>query len=191
MKLILASASPRRRALMGVLGLDFTVQVSDCDEQMDTQQPITQLVTGLALQKAQAVAAAVPEPAVVLGADTVVACGQQVLGKPKDAADARRMLHMLSGRTHSVYTGFALVRTADGKTITDCEESRVTFKTLTDSEIDAYIAAGEPMDKAGAYSIQGTASSFVRRLDGDYNNVVGLPLYKLSKYLYQLIEEEL
>ena len=168
---------------MGVLGLDFTVQVSDCDEQMDTQQPITQLVTGLALQKAQAVAAAVPEPAVVLGADTVVACGQQVLGKPKDAADAARMLRSLSGRPHRVYTGYCLRGPSvdlSGHVVTE-----VFFNDLSDEWIAGYVATGSPLDKAGAYGIQDDAR-LVRRVCGSYTNVVGLPEEEIRARLAEL-----
>lgn len=184
MKIILASASPRRKSLMEVLGLDFDIIVSDCEEKIDSNLNIEDIVMSLALQKAEAVAASVEEDSLVIGADTVVYCDGEILGKPKDFDDASRMLNLLNNKTHNVYTGFAVINTSDNSVITDFEKSDVTFKNLTQNEIDDYIRTCDPLDKAGSYSIQGIASSFIDKLEGDYNNVVGLPIYKLSKYLY-------
>lgn len=184
MKIILASASPRRKALMQVLGLNFEIIVSECDETIDNSLPVCEIVKQLSLKKALAVSEEIKEDALIIGADTVVAYNDCILGKPKDTADAKNMLNMLSGKTHHVYTGFTIIRTSDKKIISDFEKTDVTFKTLTENEIENYIATKDPMDKAGSYSIQGIASSFVTELKGDYNNVVGLPIYKLSRYLY-------
>ncbi len=175
-RLILASASPRRRELLAELGLPFEVRATEVDESPLAGEEPAALVARLALAKARAAA----EPgAIVLGADTVVVAGEVVFGKPRDATAARGMLAELSGRTHSVWTGVALVR-GDAS---DPSEARVRscrtgvrFRVLSSAEIDAYVASGEPLDKAGAYAIQGGAQSFVEELDGDYTNVVGLPL---------------
>ncbi len=184
MKIILASASPRRKNLMDVLGLDFEIKISNCEEIIDKNNNVEDIVMSLSIQKAQAVAKKSDCNCLIIGADTVVSYQNEILGKPKDRDDAIRMLKLLSGNTHSVYTGFTIIRTSDNTTITDYEKSDVRFKELSDDEIINYINTNDPMDKAGAYSIQGTASSFVESLIGDYNNVVGLPIYKLSKYLY-------
>lgn len=184
MKIILASASPRRKSLMDVLGLNFEVKVSDCEEKIDINANVEDIVMSLSLQKAQAVAKESDKDSIVIGADTVVSYQNEILGKPKDKQDAIRMLTLLGGNTHSVYTGFTIINTIDNTIITDYEKTDVTFKPLTENEIIDYVNTNDPMDKAGAYSIQGIASSFVEILDGDYNNVVGLPIYKLSKYLY-------
>lgn len=184
MKIILASASPRRKSLMDVLGLNFEIKVSDCEEKIDINANVEDIVMSLSLQKAQAVAKESDKDSIVIGADTVVSYQNEILGKPKDKQDAIRMLTLLSGNTHSVYTGFTIINTIDNTIITDYEKTDVTFKPLTENEIIDYVNTNDPMDKAGAYSIQGIASSFVEILDGDYNNVVGLPIYKLSKYLY-------
>lgn len=184
MKLILASASPRRKSLMEVLGLDFEIKVSNCKEIIDYSDKIENIVMSLALQKARDVANNSDNKCIVIGADTVVFCENEILGKPKDYEDALRMLRLLSGNTHSVYTGFSIINTANNYVITDYEKTDVTFKKLSEKEIIEYVNTANVKDKAGSYSIQGTASSFVSELNGDYNNVVGLPIYKLSKYLY-------
>lgn len=184
MKIILASASPRRSALLKVLGLDFDVIVSETDETIDGTLTVGEIVKDLSFQKASEVAKKVGSDAIVIGADTVVAIDGKILGKPSDEDEAFNMLKSLSGRTHAVFTGFTIIRTSDQKRVTDFEQTSVTFKELSDIEIKEYIKTNNTLDKAGAYSIQGTASSFVTRLDGDYNNVVGLPIYKLSRYLY-------
>lgn len=187
MNIILASASPRRKSLMEVLGVNFKIKTSNCEETIDKTQAVKDIVMSLSLQKASEVASNSEDDSIIIGADTVVSYKDEILGKPKDINDAVRMLELLSGNTHSVYTGFTIIRTSDNTIITDYEKTNVTFRKLSEKEIYDYVNTDNPMDKAGAYSIQGTASSFVTILDGDYNNVVGLPIYKLSKYLYKLI----
>ena len=169
--LVLASASPRRRDLLVRLGLDPDVRPTDSDETWPGGDPGA-AVEVIALRKARGVRA---PGALVLGADTVVVLDGDVLGKPTGTADARAMLARLSGRTHTVYTGFALVR--DGRTLTDHRATRVTFADLSRAEIDAYVATGSPLDKAGAYGIQDDAGALlVASVEGDYLAVVGLPL---------------
>ena len=181
--IILASGSPRRRELLAQIGIDFTIDVADVDEDIEADDPQS-LVEELSRRKAKAVAARHPGT-VVLGADTVVVCDDRVLGKPKDEDDALRMLTMLSGRTHQVLTGVSLVRGADGR-----EEER-TFAECTDvvmyengeDVLRSYIATGEPTDKAGAYGIQGRGAVLVKEIHGDYNNVVGLPVARVAREL--------
>jgi septum formation protein len=181
--LILASRSPRRRKLLAQLGLDFEVHPSDLDENATNHRLPEQLVEQLALEKARAVAARFPE-ALTLGADTIVVLDGDVLNKPADEAEARAMLRRLSGRTHTVYTGVALVHPASQREVVDYEATEVTFAPLTDAEIDAYVATGSPLDKAGAYGIQDDYGAvFIRRIEGDYYNVVGLPLHRLYRML--------
>ena len=185
MSLVLASASPRRRELMQTAGLRFTVHVSKAEEHIEPGTAATDAVQQLARQKAAAVAAECPND-LVIGADTVVVCDGRILGKPADTEDAFRMLRMLSGKTHCVYTGVCLVQ--NGQSETFCEKTQVTFYPLSDEEIHAYIATGEPMDKAGAYGIQGRGCTLVQSICGDYCNVVGLPVAalcrKLREYIY-------
>ena len=180
MNIVLASASPRRRELLQRAGVTFTVRVSDADEQISSDTPPHEAVMSLARQKAQAVAKSCPDD-LVIGADTVVVNDGAILGKPADAADAVRMLRMLSGKTHTVYTGVCLL--SPGKTETFFEQTQVTFYPLTQQEIEAYVATGEPMDKAGAYGIQGRGCTLVQGICGDYFNVVGLPVAALCRRL--------
>ena len=178
--LILASASPRRRELLSQAGLKFTVAAANLNEDLLPDETAAAYVQRLAEEKAQAVWNAhrslntADDPLVVLGADTCVVCDGHILGKPTDTADARRMLELLSGRTHAVLTGLAAV-TGD-KIVRDVEITQVTFNQLNDAEIARYIASGEPMDKAGAYAIQGYAARWIPRIEGCYFNVVGLPI---------------
>jgi septum formation protein len=180
--LVLASASPRRRELLTQAGFTFRIEAASIDEALRAGENPVGYVTRLAVEKAESVYARInlhnslrDEAAVVLGADTtVVAPNREVLGKPADAADAARMLRMLSGATHQVMTGVAVV-SADGTEVA-AEVTHVSVLTLSDEEIDAYIATGEPMDKAGAYAIQGYAGRWIPRIHGCYFNVVGLPL---------------
>ena len=186
MKLILASGSPRRRELMEMLcpeNLEIVPAVGE--EAADPALPPDELVKALSRAKAAEVRSrcAAPDDAVI-GADTVVALDGAVLGKPRDKADARRMLRALSGRTHTVYTGVTVLRGA--QSLSHAERTEVRFRALSDEEIERYIATGEPMDKAGAYGAQGYASLFVEHLDGDFFNVMGLPLCALGKLLKQL-----
>lgn len=178
--LILASASPRRAELLRAAGIVFDVQVADVDESRLPDEPPDRYVARLAEAKARVVAAGRPGR-VVLGADTVVVVDAQVLGKPANQADAARMLELLSGRTHLVLTGVCVVDTGPPEgghydVRVDVASTMVEFRALEPAEIAWYVASGEPVDKAGAYAIQGLASRFVTRIDGSYSNVVGLPV---------------
>lgn len=174
--LILASASPRRSELLASLGLRFRVRPTDVDETPPAGEPPAAVAALLALRKARAVRA---RSSLVLGSDTIVVLagsgGPVILGKPVDGPDAITMLRRLSGATHSVFTGVALV-SPDGRADVRAVRTDVTFRGLDDGEIDAYVRSGEPMDKAGAYGIQGGAGRFVLRVRGDYSNIIGLPL---------------
>ncbi|MDX2152298.1 MAG: Maf family protein [Bryobacteraceae bacterium] len=172
MKLVLASQSPRRRELLHNAGLPHTTRPAHIDETRLPGEPPIAYVRRLAQAKAEAVVAAPGE--IILAADTTVAIENHVLEKPADAEDARRMLRLLSGLPHQVYTGICL--RFDARLDVAHEETTVTFHPLTDEEIEAYVASGEPMDKAGAYGIQGLASKFVARVEGCFFNVVGLPV---------------
>lgn len=179
--LILASNSPRRKELLGMLGYDFEVRPSDCDETTDICDP-AKLVKELSKRKAHAVARTADDT--VIGSDTVVAIGSVILGKPKNEANAVKMLRMLSGKTHTVYTGITVIK---GNTvITDAVPCDVTFKALSEKEINDYVACGEPMDKAGAYGIQGKGSAFVEKINGDYFAVVGFPCCYVNTVLNKL-----
>lgn len=183
MKLVLASQSPRRKELLTLAGYQFTVVTADIDEsQLPDEDPID-YTTRLAVSKAQAVFERLgkPDDTVVLGADTTVAIDDLLLGKPSSAAEAHRMLLLLQGRAHAVTTGIALLCAA--RTLTHAETTSVFFSPMTTAEIDQYIATGEPMDKAGAYGIQGHALRWIPRIEGDYSNVVGLPLAATSQRL--------
>ncbi len=182
MKVILASQSPRRRELMGLFRIPFTVEVADIDEGMDPEKPPAEEVARVSCLKAMAVPHGASD--VVIGADTIVVCDGKVLGKPKDAEDAFRMLRMLSGRDHQVMTGLTVV--CGEICISSTEVTDIHFRELSDQEIRSYIATGEPMDKAGSYGIQGGAALFAERISGDYFNVVGLPVCQLGKVLRQL-----
>ena len=181
--LILASASPRRRELLTQINCNFVCRVADCTEISPAQEKNpAKLVKQNAILKALAAVDSNKPDEIILGADTVVACGSQIYGKPKDDTDAFSMLKSLSGRTHQVYTGIALVR--GGEIFHDVITTDVTMKELSDEEINRYIASGEPRGKAGAYAIQGLASVFIKKINGCYFNVVGLPLsalYDLAK----------
>lgn len=186
-RLILASASPRRRELLAQAGYTFEVQPAHINEDLRADEDPIAYVVRLAREKAQSVLAEISStsPAapqvVVLGADTTVTLDSHILAKPEDAADAARMLRLLSGRTHRVITGVALA-TAKGVEVA-AEVTGVQFHTLSDEEIAAYVATGEPMDKAGAYGIQGLAAKWIPRIEGCYFNVVGLPLALVATML--------
>ncbi len=184
-QLYLGSASPRRRELLEQVGLRFHVLAAHVPEERDGDENARVFVARVAAAKSRAVAALVrtrgyPERP-VLGADTCVLVDTRVFGKPRDETDANTMLRQLSGRTHEVITAIALAHR--GELWQACSHSRVTFKTLTDGEINAYWNSGEPSDKAGAYAIQGLGSGFVCRLEGSYSGVVGLPLFELRQLL--------
>ncbi|CAN5383212.1 Maf family protein [soil metagenome] len=183
-KLILASMSPRRKDLLTALGLTFEVQPSAIEEIMDPDLEPEQLVLNLAQQKTEDVFASitrrtVSERLLVLGADTIVVLDGKFLGKPVDRADAIAMLKRLSGRDHEVYTGvWLIVREANGSVnaTKSCERSTVFFRQLEDREMEAYVDTGEPMDKAGAYALQGIGAALVERIEGSHTNIVGLPI---------------
>ena len=185
MDIILASKSPRRRALLEQMGVrDFRIVTPDIDEHMDRDLPPAELVRQISLEKAQAVAAQADPNTVVIAADTVVALDGVVLGKPADKEEAFRMLSLLSGNRHQVYTGLTVLR--GEQVFSQWEETAVTFRSLTAEEIEAYIATGEPMDKAGAYGIQGYGALFIQGISGDYYNVMGLSVCRLGQILGQL-----
>lgn len=180
--LILASSSPRRRTLLRALGLPFTVRVPAVDESPLHGETPRAHVRRLALAKAVTVAAGVSS-GIVVGADTVVAIDGEILGKPEDPRDAARMLARLAGRTHEVWTGVAVARAGGGRPRVAAVRTRVTMKPLAAAEIRRYVAGGEPLDKAGAYALQGRGRRLVERVDGDRTNVVGLPLKALARLL--------
>ena len=182
MNLILASQSPRRRELLGLTGLDFTVRVADIDETMDADKAPFDEVARVSREKAMAVARKPGD--VVIAADTIVVCGGKVLGKPRNEEDAFRILSLLSGRDHEVMTGMTVLR--GDEIVTHTEVTKIHFRQLHPDEIRAYIATGEPMDKAGAYGIQGGAAFFIDEIMGDYYNVMGLPLCCLGTILREL-----
>ena len=171
--IILASASPRRKEILELADLKFDVMPSDAQE-ITTKTAPNEVVMELASIKAKDIYKKSEKQSMIVGADTIVAYQGQILGKPIDEADAKRMLTMLSGQTHEVYTGVCVIE--DGKTKTFYEETKVTFYEISDEQIDHYIKTGEPMDKAGSYGIQGKAAVFIKGIEGDYYNVVGFPI---------------
>jgi len=184
-KIILASASPRRKQLLKSLNIDFEVIPSQIEESIDKENFSFELIEKLALEKAQDVADKTDSPALVIGADTVVVIDEHILGKPENKEEAFKMLRLLSGRTHKVISAIAIVDKSTNKVITDHVISEVTFKNLTNSEIWSYIETGEPMDKAGAYAIQGLGNKFISSISGCYNNIVGISTGKLAEMLNQ------
>lgn len=186
-RIVLASASPRRSALLQQIGLDFDVVPSRTEELVQAGETPEQLVVRLSLEKAGEVAAR-PEVAGrwFIGSDTIVLCGERILGKPRDEDDAAAMLRQLSGREHQVLSGFAVIDRQTGRQCQEAVSTRVRFRDLTDDEIARYIATGEPADKAGAYAIQGLGVCFVAGIEGSYSNVVGLPLCRLTLVLKEL-----
>lgn len=181
MRIILASESPRRRELLALMGLDFTVVTSNVEETAPEGASAEETVRALALQKAQAVAALHPDDCVI-GADTVVELGGDILGKPHTPENAKRYLLRMQGRRHIVYTGVAVI--TGGKADVRCCHTDVTFCPMSEAEIDWYVSTGEPLDKAGAYGVQGPGGVFVERVEGNYFNVMGMPL----PLLYQMLK---
>jgi len=190
MRLILASSSPRRRQLLRNAGFDFDVQASNIMEKIHPGEPAEEFARRAAREKAVQVAASSPHGSLVLGADTVVVIDGETLGKPADLDDAARMLRLLSGRTHQVHTGICLVRAPDKIQALVHATTLVTFRELDEEEIRDYLKSGEPMDKAGAYAVQGLASKFVTRISGCYSNVVGLPVALVYETLKPLLKAE-
>ena len=186
MQLILASQSPRRRELLSKIGKPFQVEAADIDETMDPKLPPRDEVARVSREKARVVAEKHPE-AVVIAADTIVVCQDHIMGKPHSEKEAGRMLKMLSGKCHQVMTGLTV---RQGEKVLSCTEvTDVQFRTLSDREIGAYVRTGEPMDKAGAYAIQGGGAFFAAHISGDYYNVVGLPLCRLGRLLQSVAPE--
>ncbi len=183
---ILASGSPRRESLLSLIVPEFVIEVSDVDESC-TGSP-EERVRILSDRKASAVAQK-HDDAIVIGADTLV-FGKTILGKPHTAENAVRMLESLSGIWHEVYTGITMIDSRNGRKIQRCEVTRVHFRPLRQAEIEAYAASGEPLDKAGAYAIQGAGDAFIDRIEGSYSNVVGLPLSVLAEMFYELGNKE-
>ena len=183
-RIILASKSPRRRELMEILKLPFEVIVSDIDESIDYDSDLVKEIESLSYRKAYAVYQD-HQDTLVIGSDTIVKIGNDVLGKPRSIEHARNMLKELSGRTHEVVTGVTII--CDGQTETFSSVAEVTFYPMSDEEIDEYLETNEPMDKAGSYAIQGDAAKFIRCINGDYYTIVGLPIaelyHRLKKYL--------
>jgi len=186
-KIILASQSPRRKELLEKMGLEFDIITSEVEENIENGAYSKELVESLALEKALDVSVKIKSSALVIGADTVVVLDGIILGKPKDKEDAVRILSLLSGRTHMVVTSIAIIDTEKDTKTVESVESKVTFKELCSEEIEDYIATGEPMDKAGAYGIQGYASSFITSICGCYTNVVGISTYKLSEMFKKMV----
>lgn len=194
MKIVLASASPRRRELLTQIGIKFDIKVSDVEEKVTATEP-AQVVQELSRQKAEAVflsyekeletdEEAEIEPVLVIGADTIVACDDMILGKPVDEADAARMLRLLAGRSHTVYTGVTFAYKGEKQEIYSFyEATKVHFAVMTDEEIRTYLSTKEPMDKAGSYGIQGFFARYITGIEGDYNNVVGLPVCRVYQEL--------
>lgn len=180
LKIILASASPRRKELLQQIGLQFEVKPASGDEIITETDPAL-VVEELSRQKAMEIAGEMKENGIVIGADTIVTFENKIMGKPRDKEDAVQILSQLSGRSHKVYTGVTAIRCSDAKKeiITFSEPTEVVFYPVDKEEIFEYISTGEPMDKAGAYGIQGKGAAFVKEIHGDYNNVVGLPLARL------------
>lgn len=190
MKLVLASASPRRAEILRNAGIAFDVHATQIDESLRAGESPADYVRRLALEKARRAARELgispAREALIVGADTAVVIGEEILGKPSSVEDAGRMLRLLSGRSHEVHTGLALIRQPDGMERVVEEVTRVTFALLTPEEIESYLATGEPTDKAGSYAIQGFAGRYITRIEGCYFNVMGLPLARLWTLLREL-----
>jgi len=183
-QIVLASASPRRKELLEEMDIAFIVDPSGSEENIDESLSPLEIAATLSLQKAQVVAKR-HKNALVIGADTIVVLGKKILGKPKTKAHAKEMLSLLSGKAHDVITGFTIIDTDTGKKVTKAVTTKVYFKKITQEEKDAYVATGEPMDKAGAYAIQERGSFFIEKIEGDFDNVVGLPLFAVKDVLSQ------
>ena len=187
MKLILASASPRRKELLAKTGLAFDIIPAKGEETITKTIP-AEVVMELSLQKAKEVAKQQTEDCIVIGADTIVAKGEEIMGKPKDKADAFRMLDRISDDCHQVYTGVTIIRTGEqAETVTFAEKTDVYLYPISEKDITPYIESGDPMDKAGAYGIQGDFAVHVKGIEGDYYNVVGLPIGRVYQELKKMI----
>ncbi|MBO8137255.1 MAG: septum formation inhibitor Maf [Desulfotomaculum sp.] len=189
--LVLASSSPRRRELLQSLGLNFEVRVKPVSEDFPSGMEPGAVVEILSERKARAVAEELDD-GLVIGSDTVVTYNNKILGKPQNEGQAKEMLRTLQGSSHYVYSGVAVIDAASGKTEVTHQRTRVKMKNMTEDEIESYVSTGEPMDKAGAYAIQGIASIFIEEIEGCYFNVVGMPLerlaYLLKKFNYDILK---
>ena len=183
-EIVLASASPRRKELLEKIGLKFKVDASDCAEEIDLALEPDEIMCRISIEKARAIASR-HKDAVIIAADTIGVIGKKMLGKPHTAGEARKMLAQISGKSHDVITGFTVLDTATDKIISATVNTKVYIKKLTQQEIDAYVQTGEPLDKAGAYGIQGLGAVIVEKIEGDYYNVVGLPLSALAEVLQE------
>ncbi len=181
-KIILASASPRRKEILGITGLKFSVCVSDYVEDLDLSLRPRELARFLSRKKAEAVSGKYRN-ALIIAADTFIVFKDRILGKPHTDKEAEKMLTMLNGKAHAVITGFTIIDTATGKKLSRSVETKVYFKRLSKEEIRAYVRSKEPLDKAGAYAIQGLGAVFIEKIEGDYFNVVGLPLCAVTESL--------
>lgn len=181
-KIILASGSPRRKKILEQIGLKFSVEKSNYEEKRIADSTPSQIVEFLSLEKANLLAVKYGD-AIIIGADTLVVLNGEILGKPKSGEEAREMLRKLRNKTHTVVTGFTVLDTKSGRAVTKHVETKVKFKDLSEMEISAYVETGEPMDKAGGYGIQDKGGLFIEEIDGDYFNVVGLPLFAVSETL--------
>ena len=180
--IILASASPRRKELLEKIGLKFVVEPSESEEEIDSELEPDEFVRQISIKKAKSVAVR-HKNAIIIAADTIGVIGKKILGKPHTENEARKMLHEISGKSHLVITGFTVLDTATNKILSRTVNTKVYIKKLTKQEIDAYVKTGEPMDKAGAYAIQGRGAVIVEKIEGDYYNVMGLPLNALAEAL--------
>lgn len=183
-KIILASGSPRRKELLEKAGVSFEVVVSEYEEDMTLPLPPDGLVKHLSRGKAETVAKTHTD-AIIISADTIVVYGDTVLGKPHTSRRAREMLRLLSGKQHSVFTGFTIILENEKKTISRAVESKVFFKNLSDEEINEYVATGEPLEKAGAYAVQMLGQKFIQKIEGDITNIIGLPINEVIKELQE------
>ena len=184
-KIILASGSPRRKELLADAGIKFDIDVSDYEEDMTLDLPPHELAKYLSLGKARTVAGRYKD-AIIVAADTFVVLKGEVLGKPHTKEKAEEMLEKLSGQIHSVVTGFTIIDTATGKTISEAHESKLYFREILPEEIDEYVNSGEPLDKAGAYAVQGGGGKFVEKIEGDYTNIIGIPMKAFLERLKQI-----
>ncbi len=185
-KLVLASTSPRRESLLRMIGFDFEVVDSEIDEESEVYTIPEVHVLELAQKKALKVAETI-NSGLIIGADTIVVLDNQILGKPRDSKQAKETLRKLSGRTHFVYTGFAIVDKTSRKMLSEFEKTRVSFRNLEDEEIDRYVQSGSPLDKAGGYGIQDQGALFVERIDGCFYNVMGLPVTSVYRALAKFV----
>ena len=181
-KIILASASPRRKELLEKLGIKFKIEPSNYDENVSLKLRPRKLAEYLSYKKAEAVAANY-DGAIIIGADTIVVFKSKIFGKPKNKEDAKKILSKLSGKVHFVITGFSIIDIKNNKKIIDSVKTKVYFKNLSKEKINDYVASGEPLDKTGAYGIQGRGIQLIEKIEGDYSNVVGLPLKDLKDNL--------